>query len=875
MALALPALIRMLNRTCQAAIEQAGTLCLSRSNDTIEVEHWFLKLCEPTNGDIARILRHYGVDATRLQADLTRAVDRLRMGNGRAPALAPVIADLIREAWLLASVRYGATRVRSGFVLLALLGDPRFSGAAFAITRVWDRIPPEGLLADLPTIVAGSIEDEGPPAIADASRGPAAGPARTVSTEALDLYTVDLTAQASAGQIDPILGRDAEIRRMIDVLIRRRQNNPILTGEAGVGKTAVVEGFALRIAAGEVPPSLADVTVRTLDLGLLQAGAGIKGEFENRLKKVIDEVKGSLRPIILFIDEAHTLIGAGNQAGQGDAANLLKPALARGELRTIAATTWAEYKKYFEKDAALTRRFQVIRVEEPDEASAIAMMRGMAAKLEGHHGVRILDEAIEASVHLSARYIAGRHLPDKSLSLLDTAGARVALGQSTVPAEVEQLRRRIETLSTEIDSLEREGRVGPADVDRLADRAARRERCRAELAALEERWGRERDLVAEVCALRKEVEDPDADESPAARAALATKRDELRALQGEARLIPDCLDAQGIAEVVSSWTGIPVGKMQTDEIVAVNGLHGTLAARVIGQDDALQAISDRIRTARANLTDPRRPVGVFLLAGPSGVGKTETALALADALYGGERNLITINMSEYQEAHSVSGLKGSPPGYVGYGEGGVLTEAVRRRPYSVVLLDEVEKAHPDVMELFYQVFDKGTLEDGEGRRVDFKHTVILLTSNVASDLIAGLTADPETAPDARGLAEAIAPELQKVFKPAFLGRLVVVPYRPIADAVMRRIVCLQLDRIGRRVRENHRVGFSYDDAVVDRIADRCTQVATGARNVDHLLTGTLLPALARTFLDLMAEGRAASSVRIDLDAQGDFRVALD
>lgn len=875
MNLPLSTLIKTLNRTCQASLEKAGAFCISRSNFTVEVEHWLLQLVELHDTDAGRIFARYGIDTARLQADLLRSIARLKTGNDRTPSLSTQIDLLIREAWLLASVRYGLTRVRSGVLLLAFVGDERLARVAQASSREWEKIQPEVLLGELLEIVAGSTEDEPPAQRAEDPRqeGPRRSEGPSV-TPSLDQYTVDLTTLAREGRIDPVLGRDAEVRQMIDVLIRRRQNNPILTGEAGVGKTAVVEGFALRIARGEVPPALRDVVVRTLDLGLLQAGAGIKGEFENRLKGVIAEVKASARPIILFIDEAHTLIGAGGQAGQGDAANLLKPALARGELRTIAATTWAEYKKYFEKDAALTRRFQVIKVEEPDEATAIVMMRAMAPRLEAHHGVRILDEAIEASVRLSARYLAGRQLPDKSLSLLDTASARIALGQTAVPEGIEGRRRRIEALDAEIASLGREARSGTAHADRVAERTAERARLAADLETLEVRWQQEQQLSAEVRALRERIEAPDAADDPEALAALKTKSAELRTLQGHDPLVPACLDAQGVAEIIASWTGIPAGKMQTDEIQAVANLGTRLAERVVGQDDALDAIARRIRTARANLTDPSRPVGVFLLAGPSGVGKTETALALADALYGGERNLITINMSEYQEAHTVSGLKGAPPGYVGYGQGGVLTEAVRRRPYAVVLLDEVEKAHPDVMELFYQVFDKGTLEDGEGRRIDFKHCVILLTSNVGSDLITRLCADPETAPVVEGLSEAIRPELVAVFKPALLGRLVVVPYRPIDDSTMRRIVVLKLDQIARRVRANHRAAFTYDPAVVDRITARCTEVASGARNVDHLLTGTLLPALSQEVLQRMADGQPMASVHVTVDERGDFRPEL-
>ncbi|MDD4789520.1 MAG: type VI secretion system ATPase TssH, partial [Pirellulales bacterium] len=707
---------------------------------------------------------------------------------------------------------------------------------------------------------------------------------------------------ARLGQIDPVLGRDAEIRQVVDILTRRRQNNPILTGEAGVGKTAVAEGFALRIAAGDVPPPLKDVAIRTLDLGLLQAGAGIKGEFENRLKSVIEEVKASSRPIILFIDEAHTMIGAGGQAGQGDAANLLKPALARGELRTIAATTWAEYKKYFEKDAALARRFQVVKVEEPSERVGIEMMRGLVATLERHHNIRILEEAVTDAVKLSHRYISGRQLPDKAVSLLDTASARVAISHSATPPAVEDCRRRIEQLAISLEILQRESLAGAKNADRIAEVTEAREAARRQLESLEARWKQEAELVGRLRRVREQLEakPPAGDQGrggqeprqpaaaePAAESADATelaaqRPEELRKefqqlsrqlaqLQGDAPLMHVCVDSQAIAEVVSGWTGIPVGRMVTDEIRTVLALKEQMERRVVGQSHALEAIAQRIRTSRANLTDPRRPIGVFLLVGPSGVGKTETAITLAELLYGGDQNMTVINMSEFKEEHKVSLLMGSPPGYVGYGEGGVLTEAVRRRPYSVVLLDEMEKAHPGVQDIFYQVFDKGTLRDGEGRDIDFKNTVILMTSNAATDLIVKLCADPETCPGAEALAEALHPELVKTFKPAFLGRVTILPYFPLGDEVLRRIVELQLDRIARRISESHRARLAYDPELVAAIAGRCTEVESGARNVDHILTRTLLPDLASEFLARMTGGEPISEVRVSMGDGGRFR----
>lgn len=726
----------------------------------------------------------------------------------------------------------------------------------------------------------------------DAAQDGAAAPAAALSkTPALDQYTTNLTERAREGKIDPVIGRDAEIRQMIDILTRRRQNNPILTGEAGVGKTAVVEGLALRIVAGDVPPALAGVALRTLDMGLLQAGASVKGEFENRLKSVIDEVKQSPTPIILFIDEAHTMIGAGGQAGQNDAANLLKPALARGELRTIAATTWSEYKKYFEKDAALARRFQVVKVEEPSETLAASMLRGMAPLMEQHFGVRILDEAIVAAARLSHRYISGRQLPDKAVGVLDTACARVALGRSATPALIDDARHRLARQETERAALRREAATGAAQSARLRELDEEMDATRQQLADAEARLAQESELVRQIHALREELEaagqepEPEASgkrragkaaEPTPAQAQLAELQQQLRALQGEAPLVPAYVDAQVIAEIVSAWTGIPLGRMVNDEIRTVLELQPLLAERVIGQDHALHAIAQRVRTARAGLEDPNKPKGVFLFVGPSGVGKTETALAVADILYGGERKLITINMSEYQEAHSVSGLKGSPPGYVGYGEGGVLTEAVRRQPYSVVLLDEIEKAHPDVLELFFQVFDKGVMDDAEGREIDFRNTLIILTSNVGSSAImqACLNKSAEERPDPDALQELLAPQLYKAFKPAFLGRMKTIAYYPVDDDALARIIGLKLARIAERVQANHRAVFEWDDALVEAVLARCTEVDTGARNVDHILNGTLLPQIAEQVLGRMAQGEAIARIRVTAGKNGDFRYRL-
>ena len=875
----LRALVGKLNDHSRRALEAAAGLCLSKTHYEVEIEHFLLKLSEQADGDVAALYRHYEVNHARVTQELMRALDRLKTGNSRAPALSPRLPKLVRDAWVLASVQYDMPRVRSGLILLALLSDEDTQRLVYEDSRELRKLSPERMASELRTVIAGSSEDEGA-AVEGGEPGAAPGAPGAPGTSGgktpgLDAYTIDLTARARGGHIDPILGRDGEIRQMIDILMRRRKNNPILTGEAGVGKTAVVEGFAQRIVQGDVPPSLKNVTVRTLDLGLLQAGAGVKGEFENRLKSVIQEVKSSPKPIILFIDEAHTLIGAGGAAGGSDAANLLKPALARGELRTIAATTWSEYKKYFEKDAALERRFQVVKIEEPAEDVAAIMMRGLVKVMEKHHAVRVLDEAVEAAVKLSSRYISGRQLPDKSVDLLDTAAARVAIGHAATPPAIEDCRRRIEHVTTQLEVLEREAATSDGHADRITALKAERDRETARQTELEARWKEEAKLVGELRGVREQLEaDPSGPDRERLRGDLDRLSAELASIQGDSPLMQPCVDRQAVSEVVSGWTGIPVGKMLRDEINTVLQLQTYLGERVVGQSHALDAIAQRIRTSRASLDDPNRPIGVFLLVGPSGVGKTETAIALAETLYGGERNMIVVNMSEYQEAHSVSRLKGSPPGYVGYGEGGVLTEAVRQRPYSVVLMDEVEKAHPDVLELFYQVFDKGTLEDGEGRVIDFKNAIILMTSNLGTDIIMKLCADPETRPDASGLATEIRPALLKFFAPALLGRMIVVPYFPIADDVMKQIVRLKLGKVGARLGLSHGMTFDYDDGVVDQIAARCTEVESGARNVDHIITGTLLPAISRELLGRMAEGEALRRLRIGVDA-GDFTYAFE
>jgi len=875
-AIDLKQLVGRLNDPCRRALEAAAGMTLSRTHYNVEIEHWLLTLADRPDGDIAAILRHYEVDQARLVIDLNRALEKLKTGNSRAPSLAPDIVELGKQAWLLASLEQGASRVRSGHLLWALLADETLARRAREASGQLLRINPDLLKRDFAAITANSAEAAEAQAIAAegqvAGDGAAAGPR---GTGALDQYTTDLTAQARAGKIDPILGRDNEIRQIVDILTRRRQNNPILTGEAGVGKTAVVEGFAVRLAAGDVPPALHGVSLRTLDLGLLQAGAGVKGEFENRLRGVIDEVKASPKPIILFIDEAHQLIGAGGQAGQGDAANLLKPALARGELRTIAATTWAEYKKYFEKDAALTRRFQMVKVEEPPEPMAVAMVRGLVATLEKHHNVRILDEAVSEAVRLSARYIPSRQLPDKAVSLIDTACSRVGMSQAAVPPPIEDRQRRIALIDTEVGILDREIAAGEPHEVRHAELTAERARLTQELSELEARWEQEKGLAAQIAETRSRIENAACTED---KGALRTKLSEtsirLRALQGETPLIYPVVDGQAVAEVVAGWTGIPTGRMQSNEIRTVLHLKQAMGARIIGQPHALDAVAQAIRTSRAGLTDPRKPIGVFLMVGPSGTGKTETALTLADLLYGGEQNMTVLNMSEFKEEHKVSLLMGSPPGYVGYGEGGVLTEAVRRRPYSVILLDEMEKAHPGVQDIFYQVFDKGNMKDGEGRDIDFKNTVIIMTSNACTDIIMGLCADPETTPDAAALTDALMPELMKFFKPAFLGRVTLVPYFPLTPEVIRQIVALQLGRVRRRVQEAYGTNFSWDQEVVDTIAARCTETSSGARNVEKILSRTLLPELSEEVLSRLADGVTIDGVSVGIDKTGLFRYTI-
>ena len=915
-----------LNSLGYKSIESATVFCKLRGNPYVELGHWLHQILQLQDSDLHRIIRHFDIDPSRLAKDLTEELDQLPRGSTSISDLSSHLEESVERGWVFGSLLFGESQIRTGHLIVGILKTSGLKNVLLRISSEFSKIKLEQLTDDFAKIVGGSPEEtltatDGSSlrAGAEAARGTGEmAPAAMGKQEALAKFSVDLTEKARSGEMDPIVGRDGEIRQIVDILMRRRQNNPILTGEAGVGKTAVVEGFAQRIVAGDVPPSIKDVSLRVLDIGLLQAGASMKGEFENRLRQVIEEVQSSPKPIILFIDEAHTLIGAGGSAGTGDAANLLKPALARGTLRTIAATTWSEYKKYIEKDPALTRRFQVVKVDEPEEEKAVMMMRAVASKLENHHRVQILDEALDAAVRLSHRYIPERQLPDKAVSLTDTACARVAISQHAVPPELEDCRRRIQALETEMEIIGRESATGIDHTKRESEITEKLEAERERLVKLEERWSKEKELVDAVLDIRAKLrksgegtieqseiaeketsetvgktegasgadtgepaevapeksEEPDKEDREELLKELKSLQEQLNNLQGETPLILPCVNAQAVSSVVADWTGIPVGGMVKNEIESVLNLSDTLRQRVIGQDHALEAIAKRIRTSRAGIENPNKPIGVMFLVGPSGVGKTESALALAEALYGGENNLITINMSEFQEAHTVSTLKGSPPGYVGYGEGGILTEAVRRRPYSIVLLDEVEKAHRDVHEIFFQVFDKGRMEDAEGRLIDFKNTIILLTSNVGTDLIMDMCKDPKLMPDVEGICKALRKPLLKVFPSALLGRLVVVPFYPISDETLKLITRLQLGRIGRRTQQNHKIPFSYDDDVVDLIASRCTDVESGARMVDSILTNTLLPEIGQELLTRLMEGKTAKRVHVGVK-DSEFTYSFD
>ena len=887
------ALFGKLNKLGYQAVESATVFCKMRGNPYVEVVHWMHQIFSGQDSDLHRIAQHYDLDPGKIASEMTRALDMLPRGASTISDLSDHLMDAMERGWVWGSLLYSSNQVRTGHLLLGMLKTPALRNILTGISPELASIGADDLADNFVTATDGSPEErlaaqDGSQTGGGVTPGEASdaiAPAQMGKEEALEQFCTDMTEQARNGEIDPIVGRDEEIRQIVDVLMRRRQNNPILTGEAGVGKTAVVEGFALRIARGDVPPAMQDVRLLMLDVGLLQAGASMKGEFENRLRMVIDEVQASPTPIVLFIDETHTLVGAGGAAGTGDAANLLKPALARGTLRTIGATTWAEYKKYIEKDPALTRRFQVVQVDEPDVPKAVLMMRGIASMLESHHRVQVLDEGIEAAVSLSARYIPARQLPDKSVSLLDTACARVAVSQHAVPAQVDDSRRRIEALTTELEIIERDETAGYDVGDRREAVNAAKETEEERLEGLNSRWEAEKAVVESILDLRAKLREGgapvegeeaasdeaveasplSAEEREALLAELKAKNGELTEVQGESPLILPIVDHQAVASVVGDWTGIPVGRMVKDEIETILNLEEHLAKRVIGQDHAMKMIAKRIQTSRAGLDNPSKPIGVFLLAGTSGVGKTETALALAEVLYGGEQNVITINMSEYQEAHTVSSLKGAPPGYVGYGEGGVLTEAVRRKPYSVVLLDEVEKAHPDVHEIFFQVFDKGVMEDGEGRTIDFKNTLILLTSNAGSDLIMDMCSDPELLPEPEGITKALRDPLLKIFPAALLGRLVTIPYYPLSPDMIAKITVLQLNRIKKRVSESHNVPFEYTDAVVDKIVERCQELESGGRMIDAIVTNTMLPDISAEFLRRMMEGKEVTRVAIDVE----------
>lgn len=867
-----------LDTTLFKAVESATAFCKLRGNPYVELVHWLNQLHQLPDGDWQRVLRYFQIDAATLDRDLASALAALPAGATSISDFSHHIETAIERAWVTATLLAGDYRIRGAWLLCALVETPELRRVLLSISSAFSKIPSQDLADLLPAIVLESPESH--ESTHDGSGLPAAAPGEASNamaspgsnTSPLSQYCTDLTESARAGRIDPVIGREHEIRTMVDILLRRRQNNPLLTGEAGVGKTAVVEGLALAIAQGHVPPSLREVRLLSLDVGALLAGASMKGEFESRLKGVLEEATRSIQPVILFVDEVHTLIGAGGQAGTGDAANLLKPALARGTLRTIGATTWSEYKRHIEKDPALTRRFQVLQVMEPEEAAAIDMVRGLVVTFTQHHQVWIMDEAVRAAVTLSHRYIPSRQLPDKAISLLDTACARVALSLHAPPARVDYLRERLAAGQVERNLLLREASIGRADAKRLADIDARIDTQQSELDVLEMRWQQELTLTKGIVSKRAELLAlPDSGETidnhSGLLAELNALEKQLAILQPDAPLIEPHVSEAVVAAIVADWTGIPVGNMVKDDIAAVRQLPARLAQRVVGQGHALRAIGERIQTARAQLSDPNKPVGVFLLVGPSGVGKTETALALADALYGGEQNLITVNMSEFQEAHTVSTLKGSPPGYVGYGEGGVLTEAVRRRPYSVVLLDEIEKAHSDVHEMFYQVFDKGWMEDGEGRYIDFKNTVILLTSNTGSDLIANLCDDPMLTPEPETLRDMLQPELRKVFPAAFLGRLTTVPFFPLQDDALANIVRLHLQKVIKRMESHHGISLDITDAVVAHIVDQCGTHETGARLLVGFIEQRILPRLSAQWLDASEEKRTIKKIVVDFDSQ--------
>lgn len=851
-------LFKRLNASCTAALEAAAGTALARGHYEIGVEHLLRRLLDAPGNDLDGILKHFDVDTLRLTAQLDETLAATKNGNPGRPVFSPFLTEWVQDAWLSASITLGAKRIRSAALLHALLVRPTHYGAGGSWLESLKVIGVETLIKQMETAIAGSAEAE-PDADASTANGSHPLTPGAANSGAIERFCEDFTAKAAAGKIDPVFGRDSEIRQMIDILARRRKNNPICVGDPGVGKTAVVEGLALRIIEGDVPEFLRGTRLVGLDLGLLEAGASVKGEFENRLRGVIDEIKSSPQPTILFIDEAHMLIGAGGTAGGTDAANLLKPALARGELRTIAATTWKEYKKYFEKDPALARRFQLVKLDAPDVATTITILRGLKSKYEQSHGVHVQDEAIRAAAELSDRYITGRLLPDKAVDLLDTAVARVRISQGIKPAELERVERQLAALEREQQALQRDLAHGHASVpERQQEISNERADLEIRRGELETRWQRERELAQTVLALRAETAENDRP------ANLDEALAQLRELQQDAPMLFTDVSPDAIAQVVSDWTGVPLGKMRRESARAIFNLADDIKSRIKGQDHAVEQIASALRVAQAGLRDPIQPMGVFLLVGPSGVGKTETAGTIADALFGGEQAMTVLNMSEFQEKHTLSRLVGSPPGYVGYGEGGVLTEAVRRRPYSVVLLDEVEKANLDIVNLFYQVFDKGMLADGEGRLIDFSNTVIFLTSNLATQEITEFCANAETI-DVPALVEHIRPQLSRHFKPALLARMTVIPYLTLDEEALQTITRQKLEQISQRLQASNRIRVRYADDVYATIAARCTEVDSGARNIDMILRKSLLPALSDAILQGMTEGTGAREFHIGLD----------
>ncbi|TMO10098.1 type VI secretion system ATPase TssH [Pseudoalteromonas sp. S327] len=859
-------LVEKLSPDCRKSLEAAVAICNSRSHFTVELEHWLLAMIEQQLDDVRLIFGSFDIDIEKVKQDLNQSLEAFKTGSESSPSLSVHVTSLLKQSWLSTSIEFTDNHIRSAYVIYTLVKDDTLSSLVTRCSKLFNKIEPGQLLHAWPEIVAQSQERN------HSVQNTASQSATNSKTPSLDQFTVDLTAQAKAGKIDPILGRDFEIRQMVDILTRRRQNNPILTGEAGVGKTAVVEGLALRIAQKDVPSVLQNVKIHSLDLALLQAGAGMKGEFENRLKSLINEVKNSVNPVILFIDEAHTMIGSGGAAGQNDAANLLKPALARGELRTIAATTWAEYKKFFEKDAALTRRFQVVKVEEPTPEKAVAMLRGLVPVMEKHHKVFISEQALESAVHLSHRYITARQLPDKAVALLDTACARVAMSQASTPNTIEQLVNRLSEIETQVQMLHREQKTGLDHSVQLDTLKTELVTIEEQLAPLTEQFKVEKEIVAE---LNKALESINSDQENSSDEILANLKQSKEKLTAfEHNMVHWQVDEELIAQVISDWTGIPVGKMHEDEIHGILNLAQQMKKRVVGQDHGLDLIAKVVQTSRAQLADESRPNGIFMLAGPSGVGKTETALSLAQEVYGSEENVTIINMSEFKEEHKVSLLLGSPPGYVGYGEGGILTEAVRRKPYSVVLLDEMEKAHPGVQDIFYQVFDKGTIKDGEGRDIDFKNTIIIMTSNVGTDTTMSLFEDEESKPSIKGLLKALQDDLLASFKPAFLGRINVIPYIPLSDDILSEIASLQIAKIVQRVNKHYDAELKYENDVIEYIIDNCQNAGSGARNIHTILQNKLLPLLSEVLLSSMIDDKKINSIKLAVK-DNEFNIELN